>query len=576
MSSCAVRIRPAAQSHSGRSLEQAESIVRSLVPGAAVSGLDVEFLLDFPLAFSELEDLAKFLVEGAAEDDVIFIEANFLTQEAARSYQVLDSLVSGLLAQVAVLEAGCKLAVSMRELPNRVDQIHDLLSSNDLEGRLAIVDDLGGHLGDTDLAARLAECLARKPTQEDRVEKAILRHRGVFRRAGSGRVNNYLFYYEALPEASSYFQQRLVDALNHMRPDVVITDTSTSGAWFESMVQAACVQLQTIHSATLTSADVGQWLAYKDGTLPEPQRSRIQEASVVLSRPKSTLAIVVPAYASGRSLTRALEVIGSPELGRCTAIAVFADKAVALEPDPLPGMQGIAHQMYGGRRMDVHCIYQAELGTLDRGDWLVAAAEALSEVRDLPIEQVDRGNLDHVALWSLFAECGVQLERVPAGGRVPKRHFPDLARLGAWDAHWLAEAAVANILDLVPESNRAALLVVIPEEENGTPPISRALREKCRVAVLPVPRPIIEGEQAVTDVIAEKLRRHTADTIAVLDESTVTHRSLERLSRLVESTIRIPPDLVGAVLDVSWEPPSPDLKFFSLARWSALMEGPGT
>ena len=91
-------------------------------------------------------------------------------------------------------------------------------------------------------------------------------------------MSNYLFYYEALPKASAGFQQRLVEALSAARPDVVVFDTSTSGPWFASMVQAACVQLQTTHSAKLTSVDIGQWVAYQSGRLDEPERSRVQAA----------------------------------------------------------------------------------------------------------------------------------------------------------------------------------------------------------------------------------------------------------------------------------------------------------
>jgi hypothetical protein len=573
MSSCVVRIRPAAQSYIGRSIGVAQAVAETLSPGAASSGFDVEFLLDVPLAFSELEDMAEVLVNGATADDVIFVEANFPTREVARSYQVLDSLVTGLLAQESVLESLCQVVVAMHELPNRVDQVYELLMIERLGGRLAIVDDAGGHLGNTELARLLITAMEQHPLPADNVEHAILRHRGVFRSRGSGRVSNYVFYYEALPKASSRFQKCLVDALTAVRPDLVLFDASTSGAWFASMVSAACVQLQTTHSATLTSVEISQWIAYQEGALQEPQRSRVEAAVAVLSRPGSTLAMVVPAYASGRSLTRALEIVDSPDLRRCTAIAVFADTAASLRPSRLPGMAGVARRPYGGQSMEVHCMHQVELRTIDRDDWLVAAAEVLNEVRDLPVANVDHGAIGRTAFWSLYSDCGVDVERVPAGGRLPKRYFPDLARLDDWDAHWLAEALVVNILTRLPRSNRAALLVVIPDEVNGTQSISHALLEKCRIAVLPIPRAMIEGDELVTQAILDKLRLHTADTIAVLDESTVTHGTLAKLSRVVESGIRIRPDLIGTVIDVSMSPPDLGIPYFSLTNWAALAEG---
>ena len=485
---------------------------------------------------------------------------------------MLDSLISALLAQTAVLESTCNIVVSVHELPNRVDAIYDLISIPNLGSRLAVVDNSGAHLGVSALAEQVAAALSGAPVPDDDVDRGILRHRGVFRGRSSGRVSNYLFYYEALPKASAGFQQRLVEALSAARPDVVVFDTSTSGPWFASMVQAACVQLQTTHSAKLTSVDIGQWVAYQSGRLDEPERSRVQAAERALSA-DAAVAVVVPAYASGRSLTRALELVGSPDLNRTTAVAVFADAAASLRPSHLPGIHGVATQPYGGKTIDVHCMRQVELRTLDREHWLVAAAEVLGEVRDLPVEQVEHGQLGTVALWSLYADCGVDVERVPPGRRAPKRYFPDLARLDDWDAHWLAEAAVANMLQVLPKSNRAALLIVIPSEENGTQPIARALTEQCGTAVLRVPRAMLEGLEPPAATTLEKLRRHTADTIVILDESTVTHETLEKLARFVEASVRVPPDLIGAMIDVSSKGPRLEIPYFSLARWAALAEG---
>lgn len=557
-------------------MRQAQAVVQSLAPGAAPSGFDVEFMLDVPLAFWELEDMAEALVEGATSADLVFVEASFLTRQAARSYQVLDTLMSGLLAQEAVLGSACRIVVSMQEIPNRADQVHDLLSIGQLDGRFVIVDDAGRHLGDANLASRVLAALRRHPPPDDSVEQAILRHRGVFRSTGSGRVNNHRFYYDVLPKASSQFESRLAEALTGIRPDVVVFDTSTSGAWFPSMVQAACVGLQTTGSATLTPVELAQWVGYHDGLLQEPERSRVEAAAAVLASPDSVLAIVVPAYASGRSLTRAMEIVGIRDLSRCTAVAVFADAASALRPSRLPGMTGAARQPYGGRTVEVHCMHQVEMRTIERDDWLVEAAEALDEVRDLPVEDISLGTLNKAALWSLYTDYGVGIERLPAGGRPPKRYFPDLSRLDDWDAHWLAEAAVTNILDRLPRSNRAALLVVIPAEDNGSRPISRALATKCRTAVLSVPRAMIDGDEPIAAEIVQRLQRHTADTIAILDESTVTHGTLTRLARIVESAIRTRPDLIGAVIDVSTEPLALDIPFFSLTRWTAFAEEAAT
>jgi hypothetical protein len=555
----------------GRTFEEAETVIQHYARGAGVSHVPVEFVGEVPMNFEELEELAASLVHNTDAGDVVFIDASF-PRKAARSYQIVDDFVSGLLSQAPILDATCQLVVSMHALPNRVDSIADLPALHQLAGRLAIVDEADRHLGDTDLARVIGSRIAAVPIQADSTDSLLLRRRGVFRSTSEGRPTLHnMFYYEASEDAIVSFTGRLEAALRDAKPDVVIFDASTSGPWFSSVVAAACVKVQTASRQELTSVEVAQWQEHLKGTLKDPERARVMQATELLRDERTTIAVVVPGFLTGRSLTRVLELVGSPDLSRCTAIAIFADDDKALRTPVLPMTRGIAICPYGKREIEVHCMHQVELRTIDRDSWLVEVADILHEIRDLPVVDVERQRLDRVALWSLFEEQGVSVERLPAGARAPKKHFPDLRELDDWDAHWIAQCAIDNILGRLPV-NQEALLVVIPAEENGTLPISDALLRRCGVAVLQVPRRVIDGDDDVPDHVRAKLNRHRADTIVVFDESTVTYGTLGRLVRLVETENRLPPDLVASFLDLASNSPDFNLPYFSLANWAAVAE----
>ncbi|MFL6108102.1 MAG: hypothetical protein ACJ72L_14160 [Marmoricola sp.] len=525
------------------------------------------------MTFEQLQGLAATMVYKTDENDVVFIDASFARIASPRSYAIVDDFISILLSQAPVLDASCQIVVSLDTLPIEVDNIYDLLSYHQLSGRLAIVEEDLNHLGDTDLGRLIAKGLKAQPIAVGSIDSTLLRRRGVFRSASEGRQTLHnLFYYEASGNAVDEFSDRLAEALRDTKPDLVVFDASTSGPWFSSAVAAACVTVQTESRQELTLVELAQWIEYGKGELQEPERSRAAQAKAVLSGEDTTVAIIVPGFLTGRSLTRVIELIGSPDIDRCTTVAVFADASKELQSAGLPGTSGIAVCEYRNNEIDVHCMHQVPLRTIPQGDWLVKVAEVLGEIRDLPVATMERLKLDRVALWSLFDERGVSVELLPAGSRAPKKYFPDLRELDRWDAHWIAQCAVENILANQP-GGRGALLVVIPEEENGTLPISNALLHGCGVAVLQVPRKVIDRDLPVPQEIRDKLTHHQAETIVVFDESTVTYGTLERLVDLVEAETNYSPALVGTFLDLSSEPPKFEVPYFALASWAAVAEG---
>ena len=173
-----------------------------------------------------------------------------------------------------------------------------------------------------------------------------------------------------------------------------------------------------------------------------------------------------------------------------------------------------------------------------------------------------------IALWSLFEKVGISEEDPVPTGRPAKRYFPNLGAIDEWDAHWLAECAINAILESSPASNRAALLIVMPSERNGTMPISLALENKCDVAVLTIPREILSGQSELPDDDRKKLVRHQADFIVAFDESAVTYSTIDSLCRVVKSVVGDDPDMVGAVIDLG---PGGKLDF-SITSWKALSE----
>lgn len=221
--------------------------------------------------------------------------------------------------------------------------------------------------------------------------------------------------------------------------------------------------------------------------------------------------------------------------------------------------------------MPLDFLFRVEVKTIPRSNWKVVAAELLPEVeyprehsfdgrwQDGTLERRHHPNsvpfwVPNVAMWSLYEEYGVTEEPTIVVPRArPKKavaHFPRFDTLNAWDAHWLAEAVICRFEDSLG-LDRADFAVLLPDEPTGAVPIADAMDLRCGVAVVRVPRPVIDGDEDLPVEIYEEIVDWAGDELVVFDESSVTGATLARLAHLVEAVTGDAPAALGVVVDLS-------------------------
>lgn len=566
MSDVLVRIRPASDTLVGRSLAESSSLMEAAFGDEPGLSLDIEFMLDVT-DDEHIDDIAQLLHSETEPHGVIFIDASFPT-DALRSYQVLDSLVWLLLVTEPISSGSADIVILMEELPVPVDQIADLMNLPELKTRLIVVDEAGRTLGGGD-ATHVVDALKSHPPVAPDIDREILRRRGVFRNQGKDS-SFYSFYYEPTDAGSDLLERRLLNALQAYGPRVVVYDATISGDWFPSLVRAVSVKLSSRSPVAIIDTD--EWLSFQAGTLKKPQNRHAAHVAEALKDETSTVAFIIPAFSSGRAAMRTVEAVGRPLLSRSQIFAIIVGDRRELRAGSYDGTLGASSLEYAGSQLDVEVFYQAALDLLGPEDWLVRAASALGEVNDLPAGPLRDERLQTSTVWSLLRECGVGKESFVPPSRAPRRYYPVLERMSPWDAHYIGELVVQKILRLVPNSTRDAMLVVVPDEETGIGPISRALLHRCNTAVLRVPRMAISGGDGLDAEVTRKLRRHQAETLVVFDEATVTYSTLLSLGTLVKRELGRSVDLTGCVFNLALSDPPAGTPFFHLRRWRAVQE----
>jgi hypothetical protein len=96
--------------------------------------------------------------------------------------------------------------------------------------------------------------------------------------------------------------------------------------------------------------------------------------------------------------------------------------------------------------------------------------------------------------------------------------------------------------------------------------------------VVAIPREVIERDLSQWDeTTRQSLAEHRSQRIVIVDESTVTYGSLEKLANLVHLATKAEPKLKIVVLEISMSPQDRPDQFVSMIQWSpaALIEEGG-
>lgn len=571
MDAVIVRVRPAASVTDGYSEARLTEVVKAATGHPEKSAITIRVGLNMsPITPDWVEDIAAYVSASLADVDLLLIDMNF-DRTVPRGFAVCDILVRAVLEQAApAVKPETRIVILLEALPTTADALSGLQDEDPFDGRLMFVTghEAVGRIPDVEFS-RLADAL--RPTDEDLVAiiaAGTLRRRGVFESRKGSSLSHYLFYYEALPPS----QDVLIDALREYFQEngtgLVVFDEISAGPWFRSCIVAAGMTTKVAYlDARHLQADAR--------IQPGAEQESVDRGRALLADEDVSLCVVTPVYRTGRTIMSLFERTGRRMSDRTRLLAVYGDDELGGYDSPGPSITQRIDLRWGGKTVPLDYVLAVPIRILHSGDWKVQAAQGLSEVERVHLaagpdaEDARLGRIGMTAILSLFEEYGAGPETPTPSRRRPISHFPLLHGLHPWDAHWLAEMAVRRILDITACA-REALLVVLPDEMTGARPIARALKERCQTAVMNISREVIENTIPLPDETRVRLRRHAADTVVVLDESTVTHSTLALLGDLVESVLHRQPDLYASIVDLAPRTVTRREPYFTYAEWSPL------
>jgi hypothetical protein len=567
-----LRLRPRSVLADGFSEERLTSLLQALT-GTAIEPPSVTIGIAFGTSTDDpyvADHIADAIVEFCSEPALLVIDMAFGT-DVFRGLSMCDVLLHNAFVEVAdKLHAESRIIVLADELPTQIDMLFEAIQNDVLSAKICIIDAEFNYLGNPDFVdmAQITEQLSLSFDENvEDLRRSTLRRRGVFEyKALSSPPSYYLFHYDPLQPVHEVLVDFLKDHFEAVHADLVVFESSNTGDWFSSCIKSACLG----HRPCVDSAHLAAPAASADRSV----RTTLQQAQATLADQTRRICFVVPAFRTGGSLMRLFDLTGRVSFANASFFAIYCETTDRNPQCPANSFGEISLQR-GGASYQLNYILSVPMRPLDSQNWKVKAAIDMNEVQKLGNAHFSPDadiKPTHVAMWSLFEDYSVGPETpVPSvPGRDSIMHFPLLGDMNEWDSYWLAEASVRHAVSL-QKCAREGLLVVVPDEESGARPLAEALTERCVTAVLRVARPVIDGQEALPAKISSTLRDNSASSIVVLDESTVTYSTLQKLCEIVKEVTGRGPDLLGAIVDLSDEGGFLGLDHFSFARWRPLL-----
>lgn len=433
-------------------------------------------------------------------------------------------------------------------------------------GRVAVLDRNGTPSSQPEWAVPSAVFEAMEITDEHRVadmEARLIRRRGVFE---VPRDTKRYVPYHYLPILCLESVVSLLYRCVERHGSTVLIYQPRGNSWLQQVVKQVCqrrIPNVAGHFPIVAGdfEDIAQ-LASPDSSKEAADAARVQAARDdirrALNREGARVLIVVPMTINGTAIRDVLTDLRQVYSGHVDALAImiYADQAkhaALIEVATQDEVVKVEHFLAVDQR------------PLTDRDWQLRAAQAADAVEDM--DSWSPPSL--IGLWSLFEEvgCGDE-EPIPQRRQRPGlKWFPRLKDISDEDALWLAESIVRLAEEKLKNATRANLLIVLPDEPSGVRKIARALTERMNVAVVAIQRSVIEGDLALSDDARRALVDHRSQNIVIVDESTVTYGSLERLTELVLEETRSVPQLKIVVLETSLNPEKRPNEFASLISW---------
>ncbi len=402
------------------------------------------------------------------------------------------------------------------------------------------------------------------------VDERLLRRRGLFL-SSDDEFGQYIHYRYSADRCEHYLALLVQSILASLRrPTMVVFDASSS-PWLEVPVAGAVNDLQSTGVHLFSASDVPDLDEVEAGRPDlEVDDGPLDARFVRLAEDAESVLLIVGLTKSGKTIAR-----------HCKRLREFVDREIAVlsvafdsdgrqvvEPD-FDGTSCALLPLSGDTSQRVHYLVEAPQEVLDREAWQARAVVDSLGVASVEDAQVDLPSM--VGMLSLMTEYGFEPESVLPRERPPVARMPRLSRLDRWDSHWLAESLVLAAESLT-SSLRAEMLIVIPEEANGSTVLAEAMRSRLDVRALGLSRDVIRGDDELSADQIQLLKDYSGRPIVVCDESTVDYGTLESINKLVMRTVQRDADGFVAVFDLGdrTNPRRPaGNRFKSLLHWKA-------
>ncbi|WP_328858104.1 hypothetical protein OG579_03420 [Williamsia herbipolensis] len=510
------------------------------------------------------------LIAAATDEPALLIIDLAFTDATVRGISLCDVLLSKALLEASPKVHGdSKILVLLKDLPTEAEDLLTLIDDPILGPKLVFADADFRTCGNTELIdIPLVENTLRLQFEDhlEDLRRSTLRRRGVFEyRSSTDYVSHYSFHYDPLHQVRPVLIEMLRKHFLITDCQIVLFESTFSGDWFSSCVQSACLG----QTASIDSADLALGSGRPTSNAEDQRRSVAIE---ILQDESKRLCCLVPAFRTGGSLLNLFEQTGRQKLSNVNFMTVFVDDSKTqgkIDDGPI-------ELSWGQQTYELEYLLPVPMRHLAAEAWEVTVARALNEVErpgGEPFAPGDDINPTRTAMLTLFDDYGAEIESPVPSGRPPITNFPQLQRLDSWDAFWLAEAAVRRAVTL-RKCAREGLLVVIPDEANGSSPIADALATHCVTSVLRLPRGVIDGDLDLSEKSRALLVSNSASTVLLLDESSVTRGTLSRMQGIVEATVGRRPRTMAAIIDLGkTDAATVEGDFFSFASWQPLLVG---
>ncbi len=497
--------------------------------------------------------LADVLEDCALSRESLLIDVAFDFEGNARAELIIAVALANVAHALEPLSAIVLLFDEMptdrQEIPRRVASVPQL-SDRTLLCSLSAEDAIRPTHALWDIDKFLAKARYKLGNYRDIARGKVVRRRGVFQSPFDQR--SFGFWYSA-SSAEDELRHLFIAYLSERSIDTVVYD-SQSEDWLVALLEDVCSGSRVLRSSDVLSQ-------------VEEQGQFSGKRVAVVGPMLRTGTVFRGIYSQLRKLTTSVAFLAiMADESRVDFVAqYYSTKKFAIDGT--------------GTLVDIDYFVPVTHDVVTDKDWRYGMA-----MRAMPTEVQDPSDEWDVptrtAMWSLVDSLSIGMEDpAPVHRRSAINAFPQLKELEEPDATWLAESFLRIAKGRGVE--RSLVIVVLPEEEsddaavprNGSRPLSNAFKRNLRVVTRVVSRADIEATEEPPDYLVELIEEHPGYEVVIVDESAVSFRSIERLTKMVtKANLGKPPSFVGAVVEAVTPMYEPPADFRSLFQWQPIVQ----